>query len=239
MDVINKSPDVKARVLLIEDEAPIREMLGYALMKEGYDFDEAEDTDEAASIISERKPDLILLDWILPGTSGIDFLKRLKLNADTKSIPIMMLTAKGEITDKVRALDIGADDYITKPFSITELLARIRVSFRKNTEEEGVSIVVVEGLELNLDTHRVVAGDTHINLSFIEFHLLHHFVTHPEYVFSRTELLNIVWENNKDVYERTVDVHIMRLRKALTPHGFDKYIQTIRNVGYRFSTKGV
>lgn len=228
---------MKERILVIEDEAAIREMLGYALMKEGYIFEEAADTEDARLVIERRKPDLILMDWMLPGVSGVEYARRLRSNMETKDIPIIMLTAKGEETDKVRALDIGSDDYITKPFSTKELLARIRAVIRRTSQKETLDVIEVQGLRLDPETCRVNAGDIIVDISPTEFRLLHFFIKHPEKVYNRAQLLDQVWGQNVYVEERTVDVHIRRLRKTLEPFGFDKYIQTVRSFGYRFSLK--
>jgi len=228
---------MKERILVIEDEAAIREMLGYALMKEGYIFEEAGDAEDARLVIERRKPDLILMDWMLPGLSGVDFARRLRSNVETREIPIIMLTAKGEETDKVRALDTGTDDYITKPFSTKELLARIRAVIRRSSHNETLDVIEIQGLRLDPETCRVTAGGANVDISPTEFRLLHFFIKHPEKVYNRTQLLDQVWGQNVYVEERTVDVHIRRLRKTLEPFGFDKYIQTVRSFGYRFSLK--
>ena len=228
---------MKERILVIEDDVAIREMLGYALMKEGYIFEEAADTEGARLVIERRKPDLILMDWMLPGQSGVEYARRLRSNVETIEIPIIMLTAKGEETDKIRALDIGSDDYITKPFSTKELLARIRAVIRRTSKKETMDVIEVQGLRLDPETCRVNAGDTIVDISPTEFKLLHFFIKHPEKVYSRAQLLDQVWGQNVYVEERTVDVHIRRLRKTLEPFGFDKLIQTVRSFGYRFSLK--
>ncbi len=228
---------MKEKILIIEDEAAIREMLGYTLTKNGYDFEEAADVDQAEQIISRNSPDLILLDWMLPGVSGVDYARRLRNNPDTKPIPVIMLTARGEETDKVRALDMGADDYITKPFSTKELLARIRAVLRRSSQDKSTEMIKVEGLMLDPETYRVSANDETIEISPTEFRLLHFFITHPERVYSRAQLLDQVWGQNVYVEERTVDVHIRRLRQTLLPYAYDKFIQTVRSVGYRFSHK--
>ena len=228
---------MKGKILLVEDEAPIREMLGYTLMKEGYAFREAADVEEARPLIADDKPDLLLLDWMLPGMNGVDYARRIRNNPDTRDIPIIMLTARGEETDKVRGLDTGADDYIAKPFSTRELLARIRAVMRrtKNTDAEG--IISVKGLALDPETFRVTVDEKIVEISPTEFRLLHFFITHPERVYTRGQLLDQVWGQNVYVEERTVDVHIRRLRKTLEPYNYSHLIQTVRSVGYRFSTK--
>ena len=228
---------MKGKILIVEDEAAIREMLGYTLMKNGYAFEEAADVEQAEEIISRDKPDLILLDWMLPGISGVDYARRLRNNPETKSIPIIMLTARSEESDKIRALDTGADDYITKPFSTKELLARIRAVLRRSDQDHTEGLIQVEGLTLDPETYRVTANEETIEISPTEFRLLQFFITHPERVYSRTQLLDQVWGQNVYVEERTVDVHIRRLRQTLAPYNYDKFIQTVRSVGYRFSSK--
>ena len=228
---------MKYRILIIEDESAIREMLGYTLMKEGYVCEDAADVEDARTMISRSRPDLILLDWMLPGMSGIDFARRLRSDTDTQNIPIIMLTAKGEEADKVRGLDTGADDYITKPFSTKELMARLRAVLRRYSNENQQGIIEIEGLVLDPETYRVTARDKIIEISPTEFKLLHFFISHPERVYSRTQLLDHVWGQNVYVEERTVDVHIRRLRLVLEPFGYDRFIQTVRSVGYRFSTR--
>jgi two-component system phosphate regulon response regulator PhoB len=227
---------MKGKILIIEDEAAIREMLGYALMKEGYACQEAPDAEQAQSLISDQKPDLLLLDWMLPGMSGVDYARRLRSDPATRDIPIIMLTARAEEADKIRGLDTGADDYITKPFSTRELLARIRAVMRRHNRDEAGGMVSANGLVLDPDTFRVTADEAAIDISPTEFRLLHFFITHPERVYTRAQLLDQVWGQNVFVEERTVDVHIRRLRKTLNPFGYDRYIQTVRSVGYRFST---
>ena len=188
-------------------------------------------------MLADEKPDLVLLDWMLPGMNGVDYARRIRNNPDTRDIPIIMLTARGEEADKVRGLDTGADDYITKPFSTRELLARIRAVMRrtKNTDADG--IITVKGLSLDPETFRVTVDGHIVEISPTEFRLLHFFITHPERVYTRGQLLDQVWGQNVYVEERTVDVHIRRLRKTLEPHNHNHYIQTVRSVGYRFSTR--
>jgi len=226
---------MKGKILIVEDESAIREMLGYALMKEGYEFREAADVEQSRPLLAEQKPDLILLDWMLPGMSGVDYARRLRNDPETRDIPIIMLTARAEETDKIKALDTGADDYITKPFSTRELLARIRALLRRSGKEDTAGVVNADGLSLDPDTFRVTANDETIDISPTEFRLLHFFITHPERVYTRAQLLDQVWGQNVFVEERTVDVHIRRLRKLLNPFGYDRFIQTVRSVGYRFS----
>ncbi|MCG8380155.1 MAG: phosphate regulon transcriptional regulator PhoB [Proteobacteria bacterium] len=227
----------KDKILIVEDEEAIRDMLGYALMKEGFNCDEAADVEQARNTIESSRPNLILLDWMLPGMSGIDYARRLRNVPETRDIPIIMLTAKGEEADKVRGLETGADDYITKPFSTRELVARVRAVLRRYSDDKGNGIIEVDGLVLDPETYRVTANGQDIEISPTEFKLLHFFIGHPERVYSRSQLLDNVWGENVYVEERTVDVHIRRLRKTLEPFGFERYIQTVRSVGYRFSTR--
>ena len=228
---------MKGKILLVEDEAPIREMLGYTLMKAGYTLREAADVEQARPILAGDRPDLVLLDWMLPGMSGAEYARRIRSNPDTSDIPIIMLTARGEEADKVRGLDTGADDYITKPFSTGELLARIRAVMRRAKTRDSEGIVSVKGLTLDPDTVRVTVDRQTVDISPTEFRLLHFFITHPERVYTRDQLLDQVWGPNVYVEERTVDVHIRRLRKILEPYNYNQFIQTVRSVGYRFSTR--
>lgn len=227
----------KEKILIVEDEGAIRDMLGYALMKAGFLCEEAADTEAARSTLKAERPDLILLDWMLPGMSGIDYARRLKSAPETRDIPIIMLTAKGEEADKVRGLETGADDYITKPFSTRELVARVKAVLRRYVKAETGALIEINGLRLDPETYRVTANGQDIEISPTEFKLLRFFIGHPERVYSRSRLLDQVWGENVYVEERTVDVHIRRLRKTLEPFGFQRYIQTVRSVGYRFSTR--
>jgi two-component system, OmpR family, phosphate regulon response regulator PhoB len=225
------------RVLIVEDEQAIREMVCLALSQGGYDCQEAADTNEAQQRILEGLPDLILLDWMLPGMSGIDYARKLRRDKLTQGVPVIMLTARTQEEDKVRGLDTGADDYITKPFSTRELIARIKALLRRTAPQATDEPVEVRGLALDPVTHRVQAGEIKLELGPMEFRLLHFFMTHPERVHSRERILDSVWGNNVYVEERTVDVHIRRLRKALTPSGHDRLIQTVRGAGYRLSAQ--
>ena len=224
-------------ILIVEDEQAIREMVAFALTGVGFEVGEAADARQAQTIISERLPDLILLDWMLPGISGIDFARRLKKEELTRELPIILLTARAEEEDKVQGLEGGADDYVTKPFSPRELVARIRAVLRRGgpgTEDE---ILQANGLMLDLASHRVSTGDALLEMGPTEYRLLEFFMSHPERVYSRGQLLDRVWGSNVYVEERTVDVHIRRLRKALEPFGHEALIQTVRGAGYRFSTR--
>jgi len=223
-------------ILIVDDEPAIRQMLVFTLAGDGHSCLEAADAEEAHSSIVQRRPDLILLDWMLPGISGVDFARRVKRDNKTRGIPIIMLTARGEEADKVRALDIGADDYITKPFSTSELLARIRAVIRRSGSDETRRDNIDRGpIHIDTRTHRVSVGDEAIELSPTEFRLLHYFMANTERVHTRGQLLDAVWGDNAYVEERTVDVHIRRLRKLLAPYRCDRHVQTVRGVGYRFS----
>ncbi len=228
-------PTSRGKILIVDDEAAIRQMVCLALSQAGYRCLEAADTNEAQTRIVGEPPDLILLDWMLPGISGVEYARRLRREKLTQNLPIIMLTARTEEEDKVRGLDSGADDYITKPFSTRELLARIKALLRRSAPLAAETPVEVDGLALDPVTHRVLAGGNNLELGPTEFKLLHFFMTHPERVHSRERLLNGIWGDNVYVEERTVDVHIRRLRKVLTPTGHDRLIQTVRGAGYRFS----
>lgn len=222
-------------ILIVDDELAIRQMLGFALAGDGYSCFEASNTEEAQTSLGDLRPDLILLDWMLPGISGLDFARRLKRDPKMREIPIIMLTAKGEEIDKIKGLDNGADDYITKPFSTRELLARVRAVLRRSRGEEHTDLILAGPIRMDLRTHRVSIQESSVEFSPTEFRLLQFFITHAERVYSRSQLLDEVWGNEAFIEERTVDVHIRRLRKLLEPFGCDWVIQTVRSVGYRFS----
>jgi two-component system phosphate regulon response regulator PhoB len=224
-----------ANILLVEDEPAIQELLAFNVTQCGYRAIQASDADSAMALINRALPDLILLDWMLPGVTGVELARRLRADQRTQNVPIIMLTARTDERDKVLGLESGADDYITKPFSPRELMARIRAVLRRRTPQMTDEIVRVEGLELSPVTHRVNANGVHIDLGPTEFRLLHFFMTHIERVYSRAQLLDQVWGDHVFVEERTVDVHIRRLRQALEPSGLDSLVQTVRGSGYRFS----
>jgi len=223
--------------MLVEDEAPIREMLKIVLEQSGFVVTEAEDFDIALEKMVEPYPDLILLDWMLPGGSGVQLARKFKEHEFTRDIPVIILTARGEEDDKIRGLDSGADDYITKPFSPKELVARIKAVMRRVTPTAKEEPISFSGLVLDPISHRVSANGDSVEMGPTEFKLLHFFMTHAERVYSREQLLDNVWGTNVYVEDRTVDVHIRRLRKAIDLHGHDKMIQTVRGSGYRFSVK--
>ncbi len=224
----------KRQILIVEDEKPIRDMVYFALDGDGYEIIEAVDGKQAAERLAQESPDLILMDWMLPDLSGLELVRRIKRDEFTREIPIIMLTAKTEERDKIEGLDSGADDYITKPFSVKELSARIRAVLRRaetNIEENKLSY---GNLLLDLDAHHVLIDGTQIELGPTEFRLLEFFMVHPDKVYSRAQLLDYVWGRSKFVEERTVDVHILRLRKLLKPHNCHTMVQTVRGYGYRF-----
>ncbi len=223
------------KILVVDDEPAIRAMVRFALKQADFSCAEAQDADEAQTRLVAELPDLILLDWMLPGLDGVDYARRLRRERLTQNIPIIMLTARTEEEDKVRGLNTGADDFMTKPFSPRELIARVRAVLRRTAPMASDDIVAVGGLLLDPATHKVLADEERLTLGPTEFRLLHFFMTHPERVHSRERVLDAVWGSNTYIDERTVDVHIRRLRKALTPSGYDRYVQTVRGVGYRFS----
>ena len=225
------------KILIVEDEAPIREMLAFVMEQHGYQPIEAGDFEQAMAAIIEPYPDMILLDWMLPGGSGVQLAKQLKSQDYTRHIPIIMLTARSEEEDKVRGLEVGADDYITKPFSPKELMARMRAVFRRVSPTSLDEPLEVDGLKLDPVSHRVTANDEPLVMGPTEFRLLHFFMTHQDRVYSREQLLDHVWGTNVFVEDRTVDVHIRRLRKAISLHNHDRLVQTVRGVGYRFSAR--
>jgi two-component system phosphate regulon response regulator PhoB len=224
-----------ANILVVEDEPAIQELLALNLEHAGHHVLRARDAEQAGDLVRHALPDLILLDWMLPGQSGASFARTLRQDERTKQVPIIMLTARGQEQDKVAALDAGADDYVTKPFSPRELLARIKAVLRRRAPELTDEPIQISGLRLDPATHRVSAGGTQLDLGPTEFRLLHFLMAHPERVHSRTHLLDQVWGDHVFVEERTVDVHIRRLRKALEPTGHDRLIETVRGSGYRLA----
>jgi len=221
-----------ASVLVVEDEPQIQELLAVNLEHAGHRVRRAASAEEAEAAIRAALPDVVVLDWMLPGESGLAFARRLRADARTRDLPILMLTARAMENDKISGLEAGADDYLTKPFSPRELTARIKAVLRRRAPQLSGDAVELEGLRLDPATHRVSAGAERIALSPSEFRLLHFLLTHPGRVYSRTQLLDQVWGDHVYIEERTVDVHIRRLRKALTPTGHDKLIDTVRGAGY-------
>ncbi|HJU49985.1 MAG TPA: phosphate regulon transcriptional regulator PhoB [Pseudogulbenkiania sp.] len=226
-----------ANILLVEDEPAIQELIAFNLTQAGHHVLRASTAEAALMLVKNALPDLVLLDWMLPGASGIDIAKRLRADERTRQVPIIMLTARSDEQDKIVGLETGADDYITKPFSPRELLARIKAVLRRRAPQMTDDAVEVKGLRLDPATHRVSTDGRPIDLGPTEFRLLHFFMTHPERVHSRAQLLDQVWGDHVFVEERTVDVHIRRLRSSLEGSGHDGLIQTVRGTGYRFSTQ--
>ncbi len=226
-----------ANILLVEDEPGIQELLKLNLGQAGHQVTAASDAEDALQYLKSALPDVILLDWMLPGMSGIDLCKRLRADNRYQPVPIIMLTARGEEQDRVAGLDTGADDYITKPFSPRELVSRIRAVLRRRAPQMTEEQVDIAGLRLDPVSHRVTGNGTPIELGPTEFRLLHFFMTHAERVYSRSQLLDQVWGDDVFVEERTVDVHIRRLRLALEVSGHDNLVQTVRGSGYRFSVQ--
>ncbi len=227
------------QVLVVEDEADLVELLRYNLEAEGFSVSAAEDADEAVLRISERKPDIILLDWMLPGTSGIEICRRLRARPETSSVPIIMVTARGEEEERVRGLATGADDYVVKPFSIPELLARINALLRRSNPQLIAAVLKAGDIELDRTTHRVRRSGKEIHLGPTEYRLLEYLMGNPGRVYSREQLLDGVWGTDVYVDERTVDVHVGRLRKAINRGRVKDPIRTVRGAGYAFDEKFV
>ena len=225
------------QILVVEDERPIREMIAFGLRRAGFEVREAADARSGRAEVANKLPDLLLVDWMLPDTSGLEFTRGLKRDRETRELPVIMLTARAEEGDKIAGLEGGADDYITKPFSPRELLARINAVLRRAMPTEGSERVEIEGLVLDQSSQRVSAGERTVALGPTEYRMLAFFMTHPERVYTREQLLDRVWGGNVYVEERTIDVHIRRLRKALEEFGYDRLIQTVRGSGYRFSSR--
>ena len=226
----------KTRVLIVEDDSDISAMLEYALTNTGCEVVTVCDCQGAMRDLADAAPNLVLLDWMLPDMSGIELLRRMRRDARLREIPVIMLTARGEEADRVRGLESGADDYVVKPFSIRELKARINTQLRKQVGDRATSFSI-DGLVLDQESYRTTVDGEPIDLGPTEFRLLRHFMSHRDRVFTRSQLLDTVWGTNVYIEERTVDVHIRRLRKALEPFGKESLIQTVRGAGYRFSTR--
>ncbi len=224
-------------ILLVEDEAAIREMVSLALERAGFTVWQAEDGSEAERLLVDVMPDLMLLDWMLPGISGVELARRLRRDEVTREVPIIMLTARTEEEDTIRGLESGVDDYMTKPFSPRELIARINALLRRTSPAKGDGTLEAGGLVLDTHSHRVTANGEVLEMGPTEFRLLQFFMAHPERVYSRAQLLDMVWSRGSFVEERTVDVHIRRLRKVLETSDYDRMVQTVRGAGYRFSSQ--
>lgn len=224
-------------ILIVDDEKPIRDMVEFSLDRSGYHVVGAADASEARIAITNHQPDLILLDWMLPDTSGLDLARALRRENLVNDVPIIMLTARTEEEDKVRGLEAGADDYVTKPFGPRELIARIQAVLRRAGGDQGDEVLEMGPLKIEVAAHRVLVYDKPVHLGATEFRLLKFFAGHPDRVYTREQLLDRVWGPNVYVEERTVDVHIRRLRKALDGTGAERFVQTVRGAGYRFSTR--
>jgi two-component system phosphate regulon response regulator PhoB len=225
------------RILVVEDEQPIRDLIAFGLRRAGFDVAVAVDCQAARASIADRRPGLVLVDWMLPDMSGLELTRQLRKDPNTRDIPVIMLTARADELDKVTGLEGGADDYVTKPFSARELIARIMALLRRTSTGGEEGRVEFGGLTLDLAGHRVIAEGRPVNVGPTEYRLLSFLMTHPERVYSRSQLLDRVWGGNVYVEERTVDVHIRRLRKALEASGSDRFVQTVRGAGYRFSAQ--
>jgi two-component system phosphate regulon response regulator PhoB len=228
---------VPASILIVEDEPAILELVAVNLEHAGYDTLRAKNAEEAAQLLIEVLPDLVLLDWMLPGQSGLSLARRLRADARTRELPIIFLTARAEELDKVAGLEVGADDYITKPFSTKELVARIRALLRRRKPHHGQAPVEIAGLRIDPVAHRVSGNGQSLVLGPTEFRLLHYFMTHPNRVYTRTQLMDEIWGDQVIIEERTVDVHIRRLRQALSPSRHDALIETVRGRGYALRTE--
>ncbi len=224
-------------ILVVEDEQPIRDLIAFGLRRAGFQVALAEDCQAARASIVDRRPDLVLVDWMLPDTSGLELTRQLRKDPNTRDIPVIMLTARADESDKVTGLEGGADDYVTKPFSARELIARIQALLRRMAPAGADGKVEFGGLALDQASHRVLADGHAVNLGPTEYRLLQFLMNHPDRVYSRSQLLDRVWGGNVYVEERTVDVHIRRLRKVLETSGYDRFVQTVRGAGYRFSAQ--
>jgi two-component system phosphate regulon response regulator PhoB len=225
------------QILIVEDELPIREMIAFGLRRAGFEVREAADSRSARSLLADRRPDLLLVDWMLPDMSGLELTRLVKREAATRDLPVIMLTARATESDKIAGLDGGADDYVTKPFSPRELLSRINAVLRRAPGASDEETLELGGLLMDRASHRVTAGGTQIDLGPTEYRMLEFFMQNPERVYARAQLLDRVWGGNVYIEERTIDVHIRRLRKALEEFGYDRFIQTVRGSGYRFSAR--
>jgi two-component system phosphate regulon response regulator PhoB len=223
---------MKPLVLIVEDEAPLVTMLRYNLEREGFAVDAAADGEEALLRIAERKPDAVLLDWMLPLVSGLEVCRQIRRSQATRSVPVIMLTARTEEADRIRGLDSGADDYVVKPFSTSELVARLRAVIRRAQPRAGEDVLRYADVAMDLAAHRVSRAGKPVHLGPTEYRLLRYFLEHPGRVFSREQLLDRVWGHDSEIELRTVDVHIRRLRKALNQHGGGELLRTVRSAGY-------
>ena len=228
---------MKAHILIVEDDPSLSELLAYNFDSAGLTASVVSEGDEALPTIIDERPDLIILDWMLPNLSGIEICRQIRQHADINKTPIIMLTAKGEEAERIRGLETGADDYVIKPFSPSELIARVKAVLRRTHPEKTADILEFGDISMNLEEHRVSRNGQYTHLGPTEYRLLEFLMTHPDRVYSRSQLLDRVWGANVYVEERTVDVHVRRLRKALSGTTADEYIQTVRGAGYRFSIR--
>jgi two-component system, OmpR family, phosphate regulon response regulator PhoB len=224
-------------ILIVEDEAPIRQMIAYNIRRAGFDVAEAEDGLAVRQRLLQHHPDLVLMDWMLPGESGFELLRMIKGDIATREIPVIMLTARVGEAEKVAALQVGADDFVTKPFSPVELLARIKAVLRRRAATATLEMIEIGGLTLDRAAHRALADGSNVPLGPSDYRMLEFFMLHPDRVYARDQLLDKVWGSNVCIEDRTIDVHIRRLRRALEPFGYDHLVQTVRGVGYRFSAR--
>ena len=225
------------RILLVEDEPAISEMIRFALEREGYEVDEAAHVKGARQMMANQRPDLAVVDWMLPDISGVEMVRGLRRDELNRDMPVIMLTARADENDKIKGLESGADDYMTKPVAIRELLARIRAQLRRAQGHGDRNVLTMGSLELDFAAHSLEINGEAVHVGRTEFKLLKFFMSHPNRVYSRSQLLDFVWGQNVYVEERTVDVHILRLRKLLKPFGVEAVVQTVRGAGYRFSLK--
>ena len=225
------------RILLVEDEPAISEMIRFALGREGYAVDEAADVKGARQMMANQRPDLVVVDWMLPDISGVEMVRGLRRDELNRDMPVIMLTARAEENDKIIGLESGADDYMTKPVAIRELLARIRAQLRRAQGHDDSDLLTLGPVKLDFAAHSLEINGEPVHVGSTEFKLLRFFMSHPNRVYSRSQLLDFVWGQNVYVEERTVDVHILRLRKLLKPYGVETMVQTVRGAGYRFSVK--
>jgi len=225
------------QILVVEDEKPIRDMIAFGLRRAGFEVLEAEDASGARGAIADRRPDLLLVDWMLPDQSGLDLTRAIRRNKETEDLPVIMLTARAAEHDKVSGLEVGADDYVTKPFSTRELVARIHAVLRRTSPAGEGGAIESGGLAMDTLGHRVRARGEAVALGPTEYRLLKFFMEHPERVYTRGQLMDRIWGGAVEIEERTVDVHVRRLRKALEPSGLDALVQTVRGSGYRYSSR--
>lgn len=226
---------MQANILVVEDEPAIREMIAFALRTQSYHPICAQDGKQALQAIADKIPDLILLDWMLPGMSGIELVKRFRKDENTRHIPIIMLTAKGEEADRLAGFENGADDYVVKPFSARELLARIKAVLRRSRETEDDGSIEIGKIRLDASQQKLIIGKENVHIGPTEYRILHFFMSHTNRIYTRNQLLDYVWGSTSEIQDRTIDVHIRRLRKALEPYQMDSLIETVRGTGYRFS----